>query len=155
MENASKALIMAGAILIALLIISLSVYLFNNMGDSAKKMANMDKQEIEAFNSKITPYLGESVSGSKVNSLIQYVISVDNSAVSSDDVFKSIAITYPPASGGGENKISVDTTNKKVTYSQATASRKVKTGGSSYYKVTATYSDDTGLISEIKVQVAE
>ena len=58
MENASKALIMAGAILIAILIISLGVYVFNNMSSTAKNSANMDKQEISNFNSKITPYLG-------------------------------------------------------------------------------------------------
>ena len=70
MENASKALIIAGAILIALLIISLGIFTFNKMSDSAKKIANLDKEEIQAFNSKLTPYTGENISGSQVNSLI-------------------------------------------------------------------------------------
>ena len=57
MENASKALIIAGAILVSILIVSLGVLIFNNFSESAKDMANMDKEEIAAFNSKITPYL--------------------------------------------------------------------------------------------------
>ena len=149
MENASKALIIAGAILIALLIISLGIFTFNKMSDSAKKIANLDKEEIQAFNSKLTPYTGENISGSQVNSLIQYVISVNNTAVSTEDTIKIITITYPAASGG-KNTISV--TNGRVTYSNASASRKVKTGGSNYYKVKEEYSNDTGLINKITVE---
>ncbi len=37
MENASKALIMAGAILIAIMIISLGILVFSRMSSSAKK----------------------------------------------------------------------------------------------------------------------
>lgn len=149
MENASKALIIAGAILIALLIISLGISMFNTMSDSAKKMANLDKEEIQAFNSKLTPYTGENISGSQVNSLIQYVISVNNTAISNDDSVKIIAITYPAASGGN-NTISV--VNGKITYSDTAASRKVKTGSSNYYKVIEEYDNDTGLINKITVE---
>ena len=90
MENASKALIVAGAILVSILIVSLGVMIFNSMSGTAKKMANMDEQEIAAFNSKITPYLGQNISGSQVNALIQHVISTDISAVQSGETFKAI-----------------------------------------------------------------
>lgn len=139
MENASKALIMAGSILIAIMIISLGILVFNNMGNSAKNMANMDKQEISAFNSKITPYLGENVSGSQVNTLIQYIRSVDASAVSSGDAMKYVSITYP----GGS--ISVSDSNQLT----VTGSLRVETG--KYYKVTETYGE-YGLINQIVVK---
>lgn len=139
MENASKALIMAGSILIAIMIISLGILVFNNMGNSAKNMANMDKQEISAFNSKITPYLGENVSGSQVNALIQYIRSVDASAVSSGDAMKYVSITYP----GGS--ISVSDSNQLT----VTGSLRVETG--KYYKVTETYGE-YGLINQIVVK---
>ena len=71
MENASKALIIAGAILISIMIVSLGVLIFNKMGNSAKEAANMDEQEIANFNSKLTPYIGQNISGSQVNALIQ------------------------------------------------------------------------------------
>ena len=94
MENASKALIIAGSILIAVLIISLGVMIFNRFGNSARNAAKMDKQEIGEFNSKITPYLGEAVSGSQVNALIGYVISNNTSCISSEDYTKAITLTY-------------------------------------------------------------
>ncbi len=77
MENASKALIMAGAILIAIIIISLGVLIFRNMSETVKREATLDKQQITAFNSKIIPYTGDNVSGSQVNALIQYVRTVN------------------------------------------------------------------------------
>ena len=105
MENASKALIIAGAILISIMIISLGVLLFTRMSSSAKNAANMDEQEIANFNSKITPYLGKSINGSQVNALIQLVISIDQSAVNSGNS-STVEITYPI--GTDKNTIMVE-----------------------------------------------
>ncbi len=145
MENASKALIIAGAILISILIVSLGVYIFTTAGGKAKEMANMDKQEIAAFNSKITPYLGNSISGSQVNALIQYVISNNYTCVKSDELYKAITITYPISTG--ENTITVDKTNKKVVDS---GEKRVPTSGNAYYTVSGEYVD--GLLVNITVQ---
>ncbi len=147
MENASKALIMAGAILIAIMIVSLGIMIFSNMSNSAKNAANMDEQEIANFNAKITPYTGESVSGSQVNALIQLVISIDNNAISSGELDRAVSITYP-ASSGSTNTISVS--DNKVNYSSADATRKVETGKGKYYKVEADYGSN-GLINKITV----
>ena len=106
MENASKALIIAGAILISIMIVSLGVLIFNKMGHSAREAANMDEQEVANFNSKLTPYIGSSVNGSQVNALIQLVISINNSAVNSGDTTKSVEIVYPLETGG-QNTIKV------------------------------------------------
>lgn len=94
MENASKALIIAGSILVTILVISLGVMVFNNMANSAKSATNMDKQEIAAFNSQLTPYLGENVPGSQVNSLIRQVITINITAISKDTA-NTVTITYP------------------------------------------------------------
>lgn len=57
MENASKALIMAGGVLIGLLIISLAVYLFVDFGRTAADINNQNaEQQIVEFNSKFTKY---------------------------------------------------------------------------------------------------
>ena len=142
MENASKALIMAGAILIAIMIISLGILLFNRMGGKAKEMADMDEQEIASFNSKITPYLGQNVSGSQVNALIQYVISNDLKCAQSGETFKAITITFPDNSSG----IRVD--GSSISY--GTNKKRVETGSGKYYKVDGTY-DENGLITTIVV----
>lgn len=53
MENASKALLISGGILIAMLIISIAVFLFvnyNELGNSYER--KLDAQEIQKFNEK-------------------------------------------------------------------------------------------------------
>ena len=92
MENASKALIMAGSILIAIIIISLGIMVFRNMSGSVEKEANLTKQQIAAFNSKISPYLGESVSGSQVNALMERVRTINAKANNEGDTAKKITV---------------------------------------------------------------
>ena len=149
MENASKALIMAGAILVAILIVSLGVLIFNNFSKSVKDSANMDEQEIANFNSKLTPYIGDNISGSQVNALIQLVISINTSAHNSNELGKGVKITYPSTSG--ENTISLNSSG--VQNSNNAATKKVATGAGKFYKVTPTYGDN-GLINVITVEVS-
>ena len=57
MENASKALIMAGGVLIGILILSLAAYLFVDLGStSAEITAKNTEKQITEFNSKFTVY---------------------------------------------------------------------------------------------------
>lgn len=59
MENASKALIMAGGVLIGILILSLAAYLFADLGStSAEITAQNAQKQITEFNSKFTSYEG-------------------------------------------------------------------------------------------------
>ena len=135
MENASKAFILAGSILIAIMLVSLGVLLFNNMGGAAKESVNMDQQEISNFNSKITPYFGKSIAGSQVNALLQYCLSVNRSANSSGETYKCITVKL--------NTGTVLVTNTSTTY------QKVETGGK-FYEVTGNVSSD-GLYTTITV----
>ena len=57
MENASKALIIAGAILLSILIISLGIMVYNNAKNTVGS-SNLDKQEIQTFNSQWEQYEG-------------------------------------------------------------------------------------------------
>ena len=67
MENASKALLIGGGVLIALLILSIGVYLFvefRNLGTSYEK--NIETSEIQKFNtnflkSSINPIISQSL----------------------------------------------------------------------------------------------
>ena len=56
MENASKALIIAGAILLAILIIGLGIYIYNQASNSVSD-TGMDKIAVRQFNGKFEPYL--------------------------------------------------------------------------------------------------
>lgn len=60
MENASKALIMAGGVLIGILLLSLAVYLFADFGStSAEINAQNAQKQITQFNSQFTSYEGK------------------------------------------------------------------------------------------------
>ncbi len=75
MENASKALIIAGAILISILIIAIGMYIYTSSRSSIDEgVGQMSTQEKEAFNSKWTQYDGE-FSGNQVKSMINSIIS--------------------------------------------------------------------------------
>lgn len=73
MENASKALIIAGAILLSILIISLGIMVYNNAKNTVGS-ANLSKQEIQTFNSQWETYVGENKTASEVRTMIQAVI---------------------------------------------------------------------------------
>ena len=145
MENASKALIIAGAILVSILIVSLGVFIFTQASGAAKKMANMDEQEIAAFNAKITPYLGESISGSQVNTLVQLALSNNYACVKNNELYKAITIEYPTSSSGKQT-ITVNDAGSVVEPDE----KRVPTTGNAYYKVKGKYVD--GLLVEITVE---
>ena len=81
MENASKALIIAGAILLAILIIGLGVFIYNQASNAIGN-TGMDQLAIQQFNGQFESYEGRK-SGSQVKQLLKTVIS--NNFTHSDD----------------------------------------------------------------------
>lgn len=71
MENASKALIIAGAILLSILLISLGIYIFTQ-AQTVVNGSGMTQAEVKSFNEQFLKYEG-SKKGSEVKSLIQEV----------------------------------------------------------------------------------
>lgn len=70
MENASKALLIAGAILLSILLIAIGIYVFNAANSTiTSSMSSMDTQEKEAFNNNFTTYQGQQ-RGSNVKALL-------------------------------------------------------------------------------------
>ena len=72
MENASKALIIAGAILLSILLISLGIIVVNNTRTTIDK-ANVDQTAAETFNSKFEAYFGTKRTGSEARALMSAV----------------------------------------------------------------------------------
>ena len=78
MENASKALLIAGAILIVILLIGIGMLIYSrSTGVVDIAAGSMNAQEIQAFNSQFTPYEG-SQRGSSVRALVSAVIANNN-----------------------------------------------------------------------------
>lgn len=95
MENASKALIIAGAILLSILIIALGMNIYNS-ASSATGNADMSAQEIDSHNQTFTAYEGR-IKGTQVRTLLNMIaknneeyedriitVSIDKPSLSSD-----------------------------------------------------------------------
>lgn len=82
MENASKALIMAAGILIALLIIGALLLMFNQIGDYEKAQSSNEKvSQIADFNKEFEGYTDDNgITGGDIISLINKVIDYNNKA---------------------------------------------------------------------------
>lgn len=122
MENASKALIIAGAILLSILLISLGIFVFTQAQDTLGSI-NLDEQEVLAFNNKFLAYEG-TIRGSQLKQLFNLVDSNNASANAEGATEKVITITG-------------------VTESE------IKTGAT--YSVTMERDDKTALINKITV----
>ena len=75
MENASKALIIAGAILLAILLISLGIIVFTQAQDTISS-SGMSQAEVQTFNNQFLKYEG-SQKGTLVKSMVQEVLAVN------------------------------------------------------------------------------
>ncbi len=108
MENASKALIIAGAILLAILIISLGILIYNQASGVVTNNS-MDEVSIQTFNNKFLQYAGEQ-KGSSVRALVSQV----NASNAADNSLGTVTIT-------GANSVSTGATyNVSVKIDSAT-----------------------------------
>ena len=118
MENASKALIIAGAILLAILIIGLGVYIYRQAA-GVIDTGIMDQLVVSQFNAQFEPYLGNNVSGSNVKQLIKiikasnrakedltvtFIVKVRNIEYNNDDSEIKSGNTYKVESSSEGNK---------------------------------------------------
>lgn len=144
MENASKALIIAGAILLSILLISLGIMIFSQAQDTVSS-SGMSQAEVQSFNSKFTKYEGNSIRGSQVKSLIQEV-RASNSTDIADGNGRCIKLIYKES--GTEKK--VDTVDAKGIVTTAVVSTS-DIQASAKYKVTMPTTNGAGYISEIVI----
>ena len=73
MENATKALLIAAAVLIAILIISLGLVIYNRASETVNSAGDLSEYEVQQHNEKFTKYEGLNLSGSEVNAMINTV----------------------------------------------------------------------------------
>ncbi len=132
MENASKALIIAGAILLSILLISLGIMIFNTAQDTTKN-SGMTQAQVSAFNNKFSKYEG-TIKGSEVRSLIQEVV-----ASNGDDNNKNAS-----------RQITINKDNKAIVSGTTADSSGILTTKSYTVKITEYNNDGTIKTMEIK-----
>ncbi len=93
MENASKALLIAGAILICILLIAIGMYIYNSAQDTIKTAASqMDQQSRNMYNETVKKYLGQSQNGSSVKQMIDAINTQNGQNVGESGKFISIHV---------------------------------------------------------------
>lgn len=108
MENASKALIIAGAILISILLISIGILLINSGKDiTSTGVSQMASQEIQSFNSQFMPYEGTNKSVTEAISIIDLIIA--NNATNDRRVDLIIDFSSAPSKPGRNRYINLCT----------------------------------------------
>jgi len=157
MENASKALIIAGAILLSILIIALGLFVYNQ----SKAVVNTNQlsaAEKNTFNSKITTYEGKQI-GSTVKDLLNYLVTNASDNDKAKDKLptvqyygsdsKLVGKAEAPDDGNIETKTSTNYNGKA--YLNAIGDIKGQIADSHYYTIETHMNNATGLVDIVNI----
>lgn len=136
MENASKALIIAGSILVSIVIITLGVMIVSGVTETIQKNSNLSEEEISTYNSPFTAYLGTK-SGTQVRALCERIRS--HNTAHPDDSTQNIKITTGTAP---DTEAALDEVVTAASVNSFIAT--IKSGKT--YTVTFSYDPNSGLI---------
>ena len=146
MENASKALIIAGAILLSILIIAIGIYIFNSAQSTVdSSLQSMSSQEVDAFNSQFTSYQGDAVAGSNVKALMTKLAA--NYGSYKDEPSKVPTVTF----GSTNANYSSVANSSDTTYTNAISSIRNTLVNKHTYKVTMNFGAK-GVIDTITIE---
>ncbi len=143
MENATKALLIAAAVLVAILIISLGLAVYNK-ASNATDSADLSSTEIQAQNEKFTKYEGDNKRGSEVNALLE---TVKNSNLTTNSDGAKVKVKYTGKS------LADDTTEYTETVIMGPDCKKEhsKVDKNKQYKVVCNRDQSSGVINVIEI----
>lgn len=140
MENASKALFIAGAVLIAILLIGVGMMVFGGaQGGIDEAILQMDATQKKMFNNSFDQYEGTRRRGADVRALIGNIITSNNANQDIDGKIVSIL---------GDTEISASKENLNAD-TMATYRASINTGAT--YTVTVQIEPKTGLITTVTI----
>lgn len=141
MENASKALIIAGAILLAISIIGIGMFIYSKSATTIQG-TDFSTEQVAAYNQKFDNYLGTQ-SGSNVRALCDTIR--NHNLSNTDDLSKQIVVTKGSAASKTEPPTEVVT---------AVSVNDIKTTvmNSEMYEVSFGYDKNTGYIIEVGIK---
>lgn len=135
MENASKALIIAGAILLSILIIGLGMFIYQQAAAAVGK-TGIDEQKVKSYNSSFEQYEGL-ISGTSARTLCDVIRAHNNSH--QDDASLNVKVTVGKGTPGNSAPTAVVTAT-------AVNTEKAKIKAGKQYKVAFGYDTKTGYI---------
>lgn len=134
MENATKALLIAAAVLVAILIISFGLVIYNK-STTATDSADLTATQIQAQNEKFAKYERDNQRGSVVNALLETALTNNTTATSE----------------GAKVKVAMDGTNGAVLVATDGKSINSKVDTSKLYNIQCKR-NDSGVIDEIIIK---
>ena len=145
MENASKALIIAGAILLSIAIIGVGMMVFQGVSETITG-ANLSDEEIAAYNQEFTAYVGNQ-RGTQVKALCDRVSTHNRLA---EDPSQLIAVVFgSPATDptpAPSEEGAAGTTTAEISTIRNTNVLSGKT-----YNISFGYDEDSGLVTQIGI----
>lgn len=146
MENASKALLIAAAVLVVIMVISLGIVIYR-MGSEAVGEVNFTGQQVTAHNEKFTRYNGSGKRGTEVNAMLQTALNsnVEATSLEGDNSPRGVTVKFKPKSGTESTLLSP--TEKSIQSSKASLIQTSK-----LYNITVNYGGQGGLVDQIIVE---
>ena len=138
MENATKALLIAAAVLVAILIISLGLAIYQKAAQTIDSV-DFSGQEVQAFNEKFDKYDGTNRRGTEVNAMLSTVLN--------SNLQNSAAGLTP---GNGEPKFVNVTGDITLDATDTALGDRAQT--SKLYTISVGHDAKTGFVNEIDVQ---
>lgn len=145
MENASKALIIAGAILLSILIIGLGMLIFTQ-AKNAIGNTGLDQQKVLAYNQAFLDYEGIK-SGSDARQLCQNIVAHN---IKADDSSQYILVQNGDASAVTTNGVSTNDTAATFNANINAIKKTIKSG--KMYEISIGYDEKTGYVCAIGIQ---
>lgn len=138
MENATKALLIAAAVLVAILIISLGLVVYNMAAETVSSQ-NLSQQEVQAQNEKFARYDGTNKRGSEVNAMLKTVLQSNMDLKATNKSAGLVSVT------------SVGTEDISLTTGDTAITKRADT--SKMYDITVNYDSKSGLVDKITVKI--
>jgi len=147
MENASKALIIAGAILLSILIIAIGMYIYNSSQNSINEAGSqISAQEIQSFNQAWEMYEGKQ-SGANVRALLNKMNA--NATENAEEETRLPDLYYVATDGATPVTVTSTTENPKGASGNEFNTARAAIEQRHIYGVTLVTHTDTGLISGV------
>lgn len=156
MENASQALIIAGAILLAILIIALGMYVFTSASTRIRSGADkLDEHQVNSLNSEYKNYMRGTIRGSEVQQFLSNVRTkvLNNDApaeyglgITAKIGSKDLTVNRPKSNDDEDGEGGV-----KKTYATEITALENQIKSNATYKIHSPNVDGRGLIVEVKI----
>ena len=149
MENASKALIIAGAILLSIAIIGVGMFVYNSVADTITDSSDLSGEQADAYNQEFTNYGGQQ-RGTQVKNLCDRVSSHNRNAL---DASEKIAVVFGSPATDPTPAPTTDDAAGTTTVEINTIRSQVLSGRT--YNVTFGYDANSGLVSQIGIELVQ